>query len=136
MVEEDENTEPPYSGTVTPTTTLKRAKESFLLRQNVIFREYEEQVMDTGAEGSGQAHESDAGEEIPSGASDLEEESRNLADEEELRDSSKEYIEFSTGHSERTSSYSLSSGTESPHPVVAPAVPENFPAEKDGSHSN
>lgn len=39
---DDDNMEPPYSGTITPTTTLRRAKESFLRQQNDIFKEYEE----------------------------------------------------------------------------------------------
>ncbi|VDM08526.1 unnamed protein product [Wuchereria bancrofti] len=91
---DDDNIEPPYSGTVTPTTTLRRAKESFLRQQNDIFKEYEEQVMVTGAGESVPINESDIGDEMPSGVSDMGEESRIILGDEELPDSSKEYIEF------------------------------------------
>ncbi|KAK6107091.1 Ion transport family protein [Brugia pahangi] len=91
---DDDNMEPPYSGTITPTTTLRRAKESFLRQQNDIFKEYEEQVMVTGAGESAPINESDIGDEVPSGHSDMGEESRIIMGDEELPDSSKEYIEF------------------------------------------
>lgn len=42
LAEDDDNIEAQYSGTVTPTTTLRRAKESFLRQQKDIFKEYEE----------------------------------------------------------------------------------------------
>ncbi|VDM93229.1 unnamed protein product, partial [Onchocerca ochengi] len=84
-----DNMELPYSGTVTPTTTLRRAKESFLRHQNDIFKEYEEQVMVTDAGESAPANESDVGDEIPSGLSDMGEEPRTVLGDEELRDSNK-----------------------------------------------
>lgn len=58
-------------------------------------------MLDSNAGGSTQANECDVCEEMPSGGSDLEDESRNLVDEEELPDSSKvkTYFSFSCCHS-------------------------------------
>lgn len=43
VVDEDEGHEMmPYSGSDTPTTTLQRAKRSFVRRQNSMLKEYEE----------------------------------------------------------------------------------------------
>ncbi|EJD74757.1 CBR-GON-2 protein [Loa loa] len=130
---DDDNMEPPYNGTITPTTTLRRAKESFLRQQNDIFKEYEEQVMVTGAGESVPVNENDVGDEILSGFSDMGEESRTVLGDEELPDSSKEYIEFCVErHSEdesmssctATLSDKLTSNTkaQSMHPDVRPVT--------------
>ncbi|KAM3720978.1 Transient receptor potential channel [Dirofilaria immitis] len=104
LVEDVDNIEPPYSGTITPTMTLRRAKESFLRHQNDIFKEYEEQVMVTGAGESAPVIESDVGDEMPSGLSDMGEESKTVLVDEEFTDSNKEYIEFCANrHSENDS---------------------------------
>uniref|UniRef100_A0A915PF14 TRPM SLOG domain-containing protein n=1 Tax=Setaria digitata TaxID=48799 RepID=A0A915PF14_9BILA len=108
LVEDDDNTEVPYSGTITPTMTLRRAKESFLRQQNDIFKEYEEQVMVTGAGESVPVNESDVGDEVPSGVSDTGDESRIVLADEEFPDSSKEYIEFSAEHHSEDSSLTSS----------------------------
>ncbi|CAG9538250.1 unnamed protein product [Cercopithifilaria johnstoni] len=89
LAEDDDNMEAQYSGTLTPTTTLRRAKESFLRQQNNIFKEYEEQVMVTGPGESALINESDVGEEVSSCVNDMEEKPRIVVGDEELPDSRK-----------------------------------------------
>ncbi|VDN06750.1 unnamed protein product [Thelazia callipaeda] len=98
----DDNTEQPYERSVTPTTTVRRAKESFLRHQNDIFKEYEEQIMDTDVGECGPVNESDVGE-VANGLSDRDESRNDAVNDKDIQNSSKERVEFCVGPSESSS---------------------------------
>uniref|UniRef100_A0A915BSL5 Transient receptor potential channel n=1 Tax=Parascaris univalens TaxID=6257 RepID=A0A915BSL5_PARUN len=125
VVDEDEGHEVmPYCGSDTPTTTLQRAKRSFVRRQNSMLKEYEEELTERmrdairrqsteeGALDSLATHM--ANDEELSDEADVgsltEPELKDLADDEDDMNSSKEYIEFCISkHPESESTSSLRS---------------------------
>uniref|UniRef100_F1KQ20 Transient receptor potential channel n=1 Tax=Ascaris suum TaxID=6253 RepID=F1KQ20_ASCSU len=125
VVDEDEGHEMmPYSGSDTPTTTLQRAKRSFVRRQNSMLKEYEEELRErmrdairrqSTEEGTfdsiaiHMANDDEFGDEADV-ASLTEPELKDLADDEDDMNSSKEYIEFCISkHPESESTSSLRS---------------------------
>ncbi|VDK52174.1 unnamed protein product [Anisakis simplex] len=124
--EDDEETQRHFDGTSTPITTLKRAKKSFVRRQNSVLKEYEEELAERMRDATtihrksndvystlqkqiAQTEENDGDDEELDTGSLTEPELKDLVDDEEDEiNSSKEYIEFSVSKHPESESISSS----------------------------